>query len=94
VLERKLTPPPTQAPYPRAGGNAKKLQPGDAPIDVNTAGIDELMRLPGIGAVTAQHIIAARAAKPFRSLADLDKVKGIGPKTLEKIKTFVVVSSQ
>ncbi len=89
VLERKPTPPAT-APYPRAAGASKKLQLGDPPVNVNTAGIDKLVALPGIGAVTAQNIVAARTEKPFRSLADLDKVKGIGPKTLDKIKQFVV----
>jgi competence protein ComEA len=88
VLERK---PPPQAPAPnqRTGG-VKKLQPGDPPLNVNVAGVDELTKLPGVGAVTAQRIIAARSAKPFHSLADIDKVKGIGPATLAKIKPFVV----
>ncbi len=88
VLERKPTAPPSPAPYPRTAG-ARKLQPGDPPIDVNAATAEQLMQLPGVGAVTAQNILAARAEKPFRTLADLDRVKGIGPKTLEKIKPFV-----
>jgi competence protein ComEA len=62
------------------------LQPGDPPIDINAASLDEVMRLPGIGRVTAQAIVAGR---PYRSLADLDRVKGIGPKTLEKLRPFV-----
>jgi competence protein ComEA len=48
------------------------------------------MQLPGVGVVTAQNIVVARAERPLRSLADLDRVKGIGAKTLEKIKPFVV----
>jgi competence protein ComEA len=90
VLERKPTPPPVPAPYPRPGGAAKKLQPGDPPVNVNAAPVDELMRLPGVGPVTAQAIVAARAEKPFRSVADLDRVRGIGPKTLDKLRPFVV----
>jgi competence protein ComEA len=35
--------------------------------------------------------VAARAAAPFSSVNDLNKVKGIGPKTLEKLRPFVVV---
>jgi competence protein ComEA len=49
------------------------------------------MRIPGVGPVTAQNIVAARAERPFSSVADLDRVKGIGPKTLEKLRPFVVV---
>jgi competence protein ComEA len=90
LLERKPTT-PTNASLPRASGGAKKLQTGDPPIDVNVAGLDELTRLPGIGPVTAQNIITARNQNPFRTLADLDHVKGIGPKTLEKIRPFVVL---
>jgi competence protein ComEA len=90
VLERKPTA-PTPAPYPRAGGTAKKLQPGDPPIDVNAAPAEELQRLPGVGPVIAQNIITARTDKPFTSANDLDRVKGIGPKTLDKLRPFVVV---
>jgi competence protein ComEA len=91
ILERRSTQPLPAAPYPRPGGNQRKFQPGDPPIDVNTASIEDLMRLPGIGPVTAQSIVAARATRPFRSPADLDTVKGIGPKTLEKLRPFIVV---
>jgi competence protein ComEA len=90
VLERRPTQ-PSPAASPRANGGVKKIQPGDPPINVNAAPVEELMRLPAIGPVTAQNIIAARSAQPFRSVADLDNVKGIGPKTLDKIRPFVVV---
>ena len=85
VLERR--PPP--APAARVAG--RKLQPGDAPINVNTASADDLVRLPGVGPVTAQSIVTARMAKPFASVNDLDRVKGIGPKTIDKLRPFVVV---
>lgn len=69
----------------------KKVQPGEPPINVNSASASELQRLPGIGPVLAQNIIAARALRPFEHIDDLDRVKGIGPKTLEKLRPFVVV---
>lgn len=82
--------PAPSAPRPAATG-AKKIQPGEPPINVNTATTDELQRLPGVGPVTAQAIIATRTAKPFETVNDLDKVKGIGPKTLEKLRPFVTI---
>ncbi|MCS6865577.1 MAG: helix-hairpin-helix domain-containing protein [Gemmataceae bacterium] len=77
-------------PRPRASG-VKKIQPGEPPINVNSASADELQRLPGIGPVMAQNIITARTIQPFEQVDDLDRVKGIGPKTLEKLRPFVVV---
>lgn len=91
VLERKPPSPASPTPPRAPAASTKKLQAGDPPIDVNVAGIDELTRLPGIGPVTAQHIITARTEQPFRTLADLDHVKGIGPKTLEKLRPFVTL---
>jgi len=41
--------------------------------------------------VTARRIVEVRAAGPFKSADDLRRVKGIGPKTLEAIRPFVVV---
>ena len=78
---------PKPVPAARPTG-VKKLQPGDPPINVNAATLQELEQLPGVGPVTATNIIAAR---PIRTVEDLDRVKGIGPKTLEKLRPFVVV---
>jgi len=84
------TPAPTltRPPADRSAAT-RKLQPGDPPLNVNTATPEELQRLPGVGPVLARNIAAARAEGPLRSLADLDRVKGIGPKTLEKLRPFV-----
>lgn len=58
-------------------------------ININTASVQELSLLPGIGPKTAEAIIAAR---PFESTQDLVKVKGIGPKRLEKLSAYLTVS--
>lgn len=71
---------------------AKKITP-TGPIELNSAGEEELRSLPGIGPVLAGRIVEARKAKPFTSVDDLRKVKGIGPKTLEKLRPHVEVRS-
>jgi len=61
-------------------------------VNVNTAGVKELQKLPGIGKVTAERIIAYRNTNgPFASVDGLGKVKGVGRKTLEKVRPLVVV---
>ncbi|MDI6602580.1 MAG: lamin tail domain-containing protein [Patescibacteria group bacterium] len=52
-------------------------------VDINTASLEELYKITGIGPALAQKIIEAR---PFYSLDELTKVSGIGQKTLEEIK--------
>ncbi len=51
-------------------------------VNVNTAGVKMLMRLPGIGKTKARRIVAAR---PFAGPEDLLRVKGIGRGTLKKL---------
>ncbi len=55
-------------------------------VDVNTATVEELVRLPGVGKKLAERIIKARGEKRFDSLEDLERVKGIGKKMLVKLE--------
>ena len=56
-------------------------------VDVNTAGVAELERLPDIGPALAGRIVEERETRgPFRSAEELSRVKGIGPKTYEPIQ--------
>ena len=64
--------------------------PGKGTVNINSAGLDELQRLPGIGPAYAQRILDYRTEHGrFTSVEQLDNVKGIGPKTLEKLRPFV-----
>lgn len=60
-------------------------------IDVNHATAVDLQRLPGIGRTLSQRIVAARAKQPFHSVEDLRRVRGIGAKTLERLRPHVIV---
>ena len=60
-------------------------------ININTAGREELMTLPGIGQSTADAIIAYREDTPFTSTEDLMNVSGIGESKYDRIKDLVCV---
>jgi competence protein ComEA len=76
-----------------ASSRDRKVTAQEGRIDINRATAEELERLPGIGKKKAQDIIAARQPKPFATVDDLRRVKGIGPKTLEKLRPFVTADS-
>src|SRR4051812_28334545 len=62
------------------------------PVDVNTATVDQLDVLPGVGPTTAAAIVAYRDQHgPFQTIDQLGEVRGIGPSKLDAIRGLVVV---
>ncbi|MSR88660.1 MAG: ComEA family DNA-binding protein [Candidatus Margulisbacteria bacterium] len=72
----------------------EKIQVGTKPttkVHINTATAKDLQTLPGIGQKTAETIVAYRQENgPFQTLDGLSHIKGLGPKTLEKIKPLLL----
>jgi competence protein ComEA len=64
----------------------------DGKVNINTASIDEIQKLHGIGPAKAAAIIAYREEHgPFKKVEDLLNVTGIGEKSLEKIREQIIV---
>ena len=79
-------PPPPPGAGPGAGGAPS------APLDLNTAPLEQLDALPGVGEVTAGRIIAYRSAHPFTAVDELLEVPGIGQRRFEQLKDLVTVA--
>ena len=63
-------------------------------IDLNTASVSELELLPDVGPTLAERIVVDRERLGlFESLDDLDRVEGVGPRTIAGLRPFVVIGS-
>jgi competence protein ComEA len=73
-------------------GLCAKKKPPLHPVNVNTATSAELQQVPGIGPATAEKILQARKSYgSFKSVDDLQAIKGLGPKKLEKMRKYLTV---
>ena len=72
--------------------NASLPLPG-ARIDVNSATTAQLRALPGIGPALADRIVDDREANgPYSSLTDLERVRGVGPRTIRRLADHAVAN--
>lgn len=95
--ERPSTPPapPTATAQPptRPAASAPDTPARPQRVRLNSAGLEELQRIPGVGPEMAQRILYYRHEHgKFRSFEDLAKVEGIGPKTIEKIRVAATLN--
>ena len=71
--------------------NARAQETTRPVVNVNEATVEQLAFLPGIGPAKADNVLYAREQGfTFKSAPDLTRVSGIGPKTVEKLRDYVV----
>lgn len=90
VVPSRDDPAPAAA-APASGAAAGQGGASGGLVDLNSATAAELDKLPGVGPVTAQKIIDARAEKPFASVDELRERKIVGASTFEKLRDLVTV---
>jgi competence protein ComEA len=92
VISPYTTPMSTNDGFDKATSSEQAITSGSSPININTASLQELQTLPGIGEVKALSIITYRDQYgSFFRIEDLLKVSGIGEKTLEQIKDLITL---
>ena len=95
VIAAEPAAPQQQEPAKASAAPAKKAPGLEGQININTATAEQLVLLPGVGKKTADAIIEFRTKNGnFKAVDDIAKVKGIGPKKLEKIKGYLVLEGE
>lgn len=74
-----------------AGGALEQKARAEGRINLNSAEIAELKEVPGLSETLAKAIVKRRAKHPFRSVDELGEFKGVGPKTIEKVREKCIV---
>jgi competence protein ComEA len=82
------------APVVAAPSSAPKAAASETrPIDINTADSAAFESVPGIGKSLSQRILAFREKNgPFQNVDDLLKVQGIGEKSIQKLRPYLMVA--
>lgn len=63
----------------------------DGKANLNTASVELLQRLPGVGRGSAERIVERRARRPFHRIEELVRVKGFGVKRFQRVRRYLTV---
>jgi competence ComEA-like helix-hairpin-helix protein len=94
TLERIRSAIDVSNPPPTSRSTAAAARGSGAPrsaVDLNSADMEDLQALPGIGPALAERIVQAREEQMFTSIDDLVRVRGIGEATVERLRPHVRV---
>src|SRR5438552_11652613 len=88
--EQVIVPRRGAAGAPAAGGSTGGAASATGPVHLNSATVEQLDTLPGVGPVTAQKIVDYRTKHgAFSSVDELDAISGIGPARLDQLRDLV-----
>jgi len=86
--------PATDSTVPSPASPRPQRPSAEHPINVNTAPPEALDGLPGIGPALSERIVTYRSTqRPFQRVDELERVRGIGPKTLATLRPMVRVAA-
>jgi hypothetical protein len=63
-------------------------------LDLNTASLDDLLLIPHLRPSIAEAIVKRRSRKAWAAIEDLVEIRGVGPKTMEKLRDYLELSSR
>lgn len=89
-----VAPSPTDSIPPSLASSGPRSPSAEQPLNVNTALPKALDALPGIGPALSERIVTYRSTqRPFQRVDELERVSGIGPKTLSTLRPMVRVTA-
>jgi len=94
LIRSLVIPAPDAVSLPVFLGDEDRQYAGTFILDPNSAPVDSLELLPGIGRVLADRIVEYRQHHRFERPVDLTEVKGIGPKLLENLRPYIRINRQ